>query len=138
MKVKQLKSIQDDISRLEKLGNEIREISDYAKGIQDKTLDIRLSLNYGVADSEAEKVRFDEDGSIVHYDISDRMPALLFGGFMRNHVTGIRGGCNSKNHSFGIDLSEVAVLQVLGVIISFKESERMFIVNRLMALGIEL
>lgn len=132
MHIKHLQKADKLLKRLQSLDKEIIQIEQYAHKIKDMHQDICLSL-------------FHEKG-LSQESIMDNDGSLTVESFHRPFSGGILGMIHNTyqptpktpKETCEITISEVAALQVLGVMVAHKESERMGIVNQLIEMGFEV
>lgn len=129
MKIKDLQQSAELIKRYEALEGEIKSIQRFAMKVKDKSLGLKLNLRYEKQNDD--KVRFDEDGSIITTGQLYSPFSGLLGGYFPSQLKN-----NFKNkESYDTDISEVVCLEVLGVIVAHKEAERMYIIQQLKQAG---
>jgi hypothetical protein len=144
MNVKQLQKASRILEKIKMLDEEIIQIDKQALLIANGEVKIELSLkvkDLAKERKEAEKVQFDEDGSLIQgggfYEMMRRsmgsgiMPAyqISFGGSdLKNEV---------KAESFET-ITERAALQILGVLLGEKQSKRLELISQLGKVGVEI
>lgn len=131
MHIKYLQKADTLLKRLQSLDKEIIQIEKYAQKVKDMHQDIQLSLSHEKADYE--KIIIDEDGSLPAIAFNPFLGGLI--GYGHNRHQPIP---KTSKENCEITISEVVALQVLGVLVSYKEAERMGIVNRLIEMGFEV
>lgn len=125
MDIKILQKAKRHLDRLAELDKEIRTISRLANELKDGKDNISLTLSHD-RPASPERGVIDVDGySLPGYF---RMPSFL---------SPIDRGTVDEKETTKIKITDVISLQVLGVIIAHKESERMSIINQLNSLGVE-
>lgn len=132
MHIKELKKVGPLLQRIEVLDKDIVQIERYANKIKDIHVVIQLELSHKNTEKE-KSVQFDDDGSIVSarsFFHSMYMPGLIELG---------NGSRKEENKDCcKMEISEVIALQCLGVMVAYKEAERMAIINQLNSLGFEI
>lgn len=130
---KELNQAKKLLKQLEELEREVIQIEEYVIKIKDKKLIIKLDLSYDTPPQD-EKLQFDEYGGIV---IPGTRKPLGFISSLINDLSSYNPQPREAKESCNLSITEVMALQVLGIIIAHKESERMFIINQLRKLGFQ-
>lgn len=119
-----LNELTTQLKRLDKLSKEISRINDFAKKIKDKSVSVMLNMDFAI-NEQAHLPKPTQDTWEATYNI--------FSGFQF-----INESRKPKKEAFSMHIDEVSALQVLGVLICTKESERMQILNWLKESGINV
>jgi hypothetical protein len=144
MNVKQLQKASRILEKIKMLDEEIIQIDKQALLIANGEVKIELSLkvkDLAKERKEAEKVQFDEDGSLIQGGgFYEMMRRSMGSGIMPAYQISF-GGSDPKNEvkaeSFET-ITERASLQILGVLLGEKQSKRLELISQLEKVGVEI
>jgi len=141
MKITDLESANLLFRNLEIISKEINSLAKYASNIKDNDLKIKMDLSH-TKQEEIKKDLFDDDGSLImgmnKNQLLNDLAMFQPGMFPSTWNTLGNQKKDQQKELFSIVLSEVIVLQILGVIVAHKEAERLYIIRQLNKLDIQV
>lgn len=129
MELKKIERATKIVERIKEIDIQISDIEKMAVKVAEGNSDNNFVLNLLLPDKSEDKVQFDEDGSIM------RNNPNTMGGIMGMIFGAINGEPATKKHGDSISLSQpltdIAILQILAVIISERQTERKKLIDKI-------
>jgi len=139
MELKKIEQANKLFLSIKKLDAEIIELDKFAQLLLNGGSDTRINLSFEPKKEKKEKVKFDEDGSLITGTPTANLSALTY----TFSFSGLSGLCSSSDKSekeseLKQSISENTMLQVIGVLIGQKNNEREIHLKGLTKMGFKL